>query len=123
MNDIKLLTADEILAAEDIQTEIVHVPEWGGSVRVKGLSGTERDAFEASLVENAGTKRQRLSLANVRAKLCALTIVDEKGAQLFRETQLGKLGGKSASALDRIYAAAQRLSKISDADVEELVGN
>jgi hypothetical protein len=123
MSDIKLLTADQILAAEDIQSEIVRVPEWGGSVRVKGLSGTERDAFEASLLENVGTRKQKLSLVNVRAKLCALTIVDEKGTQLFKESQLGKLGGKSASALDRIYGVAQRLSKISDQDVEELVGN
>jgi len=40
-----LLTRDEILKAEDIQYETVPVPEWapGGTVRVKTLSGEERD--------------------------------------------------------------------------------
>ena len=33
-----LLTRDEILAADDIKTEDVEVPEWGGDVRVSVMS-------------------------------------------------------------------------------------
>ena len=34
-----LLTRDAILAAADIQTETVPVPEWGGEVAVRPLTG------------------------------------------------------------------------------------
>lgn len=119
----KLLTRSAILEADDIASEIVPIPEWKGEVRVKGLSSTERDAFELSMLENPGTKKQKPRLDNIRAKLAALTVVDEEGKPLFTQRDIELLGKKNGGALDRIYSAAQRLSKISDADVEELAGN
>ena len=57
------LSRDAILQREDIKTEDVEVPEWGGTVRVRGMSGVERDAFEASLIEqpraNGSAKRRK----------------------------------------------------------------
>ncbi|MFE3382837.1 hypothetical protein [Streptomyces anulatus] len=46
------LSAEQILDADDLAIEDVPVPEWGGTVRVKGMSGTERDRFEAGFVGN-----------------------------------------------------------------------
>ena len=125
------LSRDTILQREDIVTEDVEVPEWGGTVRVRGMSGVERDAFEASLIvqpeEQANGKRKRrrqqatkTSMANVRAKLCAWCIIDENGAKLFSDADVVALGAKSAAALDRIYAVASELSGITDEDVEEI---
>ena len=48
---MKELTAAEILGTEDIVEELVEVPEWKGTVRVRGLTGRERDAYEASLLD------------------------------------------------------------------------
>ena len=45
------LSREEILSVHDIVTEEVDVPEWGGIVRVRGMSGVQRDAFEASLIQ------------------------------------------------------------------------
>ena len=45
------LSRDAILQREDIKTEDVEVPEWGGTVRVRGMTGVQRDAFEASLIQ------------------------------------------------------------------------
>ena len=55
------LTRDAILEAEDIETEEVAVPEWGGNVLVRGLSGTQRDIWEQGLVEvePCGNRAQR----------------------------------------------------------------
>ena len=61
------LSRDDILKAEDLTTEEVDVPEWGGTVLVRGLTGRERDEFEASvMVRYAGEMVQ--DLANIRAK-------------------------------------------------------
>lgn len=119
-----LLTRDEILAAEDIQSEVVEVPEWGGSVIVKGLSGTERDAFERTIIRNIDGKGPAKSdLRNFRAKLAAWSIVDEDDKRIFTKADVNALGNKSAAALQRVFNVAQRLSGLSEEDVEELTKN
>jgi hypothetical protein len=114
-----LLSRDSILKAKDQKHEDVHIPEWGGTVRVKALNGAERDKFEASI---AGTTGKR-NLANVRAKLVAMAVVDLTGQPLFNQTDVVALGGKSASALDKVFAVAQRLAGITEADIEEYEEN
>lgn len=118
-----LLTKDAILAAEDAVFEDVHVPEWGGTVRVKALSGAERDRFEALITGAGSGKKRRGNWDNVRARLVALTIIDDKGKTIFSPRDVEALGNKSASALDRVFSVAQRLAGITDADVEELEEN
>ena len=122
MSEFVLLGRDQILSAEDLEYEIVDVPEWGGKVRVRALTGSERDQFEASLVKEAG-KIRKIDTANIRAKLVSLSIVDGEGNRLFGESDIALLGQKSAAALDRVFESAQKLSKISKEDVEELEGN
>jgi len=88
---MKLLTRDAILQAQDLPTQDVEVPEWGGTVRVRALTGAERDAFEQSIVEQRG-KSTRMNLQNVRAKLVALTVVDENGNRIFSDADAKLLG-------------------------------
>lgn len=116
------LTRDAILHAQDIRTETVAVPEWGGEVEVRGLTGTERDALEASIVEQRGRKTS-INLHNIRAKLVAQSVVDEDGARIFTDDDVAELGRKSGMALDRVYTVAQRLSGLTTADIEELTKN
>lgn len=118
-----LLSRDAILAIKDTKYEDVPVPEWGGTVRIKALSGSERDQFEASIVGTGGGRARQRNMINIRARLVALTIVDENMQTMFTPGDVDELGTKSASALDRCFAVAQRLAGITDADVEELDGN
>jgi len=114
-----VLNRDDILKVSDISIEEVDVPEWGGSVFVKGMTGTERDAFESSIVQQRG-KNSSVNMSNIRAKLSAQTICDEAGERLFTDADVKALGKKSATALQRVFDVAQRLSGISGDDVEEL---
>ena len=119
----KILNRTEILNMNDIVVEEVHVPEWGEDaiVYVKGMTGRERDQFEASLVEMRGGRTTHIKLENVRAKLVALTTCDESGERLFTSKDAEELGKKSASALQRLFEVSQRLSGLTPADVDELV--
>lgn len=119
MSEIKFLSRDDILNYEDITTEVVEVPEWGGSVRLKVLSAAERDAFEASTVTTKGGK-QKPNLANLRARLVSRCIVDEDGNRVFESGDVARLGNKSSRALDRLFTKCQELNGFSDKDVEEL---
>jgi hypothetical protein len=117
-----MLTKEQILRAKDIQTETVPVPEWGGDVLVRGLTGRERDEFEQGLVKGAGRKSQ-INLKLATARLCALSIVDEKGNRLFGDGDIMALNSKSSAALQRVYKTASRLSGLGDEDLEEMVKN
>lgn len=114
-----ILGREQILKADDVTTEEVAVPEWGGSVLVRGLTGRHRDAFEASLVERRG-KRNVPNVDNIRAKLVAKCCVDEAGERLFTDFDANVLGDRSGAALDRVYEVAARLSGIGDEDLDEL---
>ena len=117
-----LLTKDQIFNALDLPTKDVAVPEWGGSVRVRTLSGTERDAFESSIMVGRG-KDRTVNLLNMRAKLVAATVVDDLGCKVFNEGDVKELGKKSSAALDRVFGVAQDLSGLGDKDVQKLAGD
>ena len=117
-----LLSKTAILTAQDLQTEDVEVPEWGGAVRVRSFTGRERDAFEASMVRGEGRDR-KVDLTNMRARLVGLTVIDETGQRLFTDEEVDLLGAKSGAALDRVFAVAQKLNGLSGTDVEELAKN
>lgn len=118
------LTREEILGMQDIPSETVLVPEWGGKkVLVRGLTGTQRDEFEELSLVRRG-KRREVNLRNMRSRLVAASVVDPvSGKKIFREEDVPALGDKSAAALQRVFNVAMRLSGISDEDVEELAKN
>ena len=114
-----ILNKDAILGIDDMTTVDVEVPEWGGTVRLRTLTGGERDKFESDMVDQRG-KNNKLNLVNVRARLVALCAVDEGGKRMFGDSEVSKLGAKRASILDKLFVAAQKLNGMTEEDVEEL---
>lgn len=140
------ITKEQILASRNTRkTELVHTDEWGiGSyVIIIELSGKERDAFEAGMIEINGVGRkatQKLNPRNVRARLVARCIVNpddfdvdidenvtlKQGrtpTRMFNDIEANDLGDVSGVALDRVFERCQRLSGIRGEDIEELVGD
>lgn len=120
----KFLTREEILSKQDRSFAVVNCPEWGGKVRLQSLTGAERDQFEESILgaKNKDGSREVVT-KNLRAKLVALSAVDQDGKRIFNFEDMAALGEKNAAPLDRLFAAAQKLSGISKDDVEELTKN
>ena len=117
------LTREAILAADDMLSEIVTVPEWGGgTIIVRGLTGEERDEFEASCIRGKGRKTE-VNWRNARAKLVVRSCYLPDGSRLFEEEDAPKLGKKGAAALNRVYEVAARLSGLTEDDLEELAKN
>ena len=118
-----MLTKDQILEANDLPTQDVEVPEWGGQVRVRSMSGADRDAFEASMVtlDKDGTRQPDMS--NLRVKLVALTLVDDAGNRLFDVADVQRLALKSAAALEKVFKAAQKLNGLGAQEAEAAVKN
>lgn len=118
----KFLSREDILNIRDLTPIEVEVPEWGGSVWVRGLNGAERDKFEISCSEQRG-KDTVLNLENIRTKLVALTVVDENGNRLFNDSDVKELSKKNGAAIVRIFDVAQKLSGLAPEDVEKLSEN
>jgi hypothetical protein len=120
------LKREQILAADDLRTEEVHVPEWATAgddvVVIRTLTGKERDKFEASMVRMGRNGKPEQNLANLRARLVILTAIDpdDNNLPIFSEKDIDFVGGKSAAALDRVFGAAQKLNGFSSGDVEAL---
>ena len=117
------LTRTEIENADDTPYKDVEVPEWGGTVRIKGLSGTEVDDYEASILKMKRGKPD-VTLKNATARLVAWTLVDENNSRLFpNEAEVAVLGKKSSIALQRCFDTASKLSGLRPEDIEAMVEN
>lgn len=114
---------DKILAADDLPRKPLLVPEWGITEEddgwIRGLTGTERDAYESSVRQFKG-QQMVVKLENVRARLVSLCLVDGEGARVFTDKEVVDLGKKSGRVLDRLFDQAAALSGLTADQVEEL---
>ena len=116
-----LLTKAAILAADDRPTEEVEVPEWGGSVLVRGMTGKDRDEYFAQQTIQHG--RQTIQdITNASAKIVARCLVDPQSPEerMFTDAEVEELGRRSSAALERVGKVAARLSGLTEEDIEEL---
>ena len=68
-------------------------------------------------------KQRNVSMKNMRARLVAMSAINEEGERLFTAAEATQLGDKSATALNRLFEVCCRLSGITSDDVEKLEGN
>jgi len=107
------LTRDAILAVTDLPETVVDVPEWGGSVRLRGLSAGAAAAWQ--------TAAEAAEPIEAMCRLVALSALDLEGRCLFTEADVAALGGKSMAAIRRVFNAAAMLNGLglSDEDAEK----
>ena len=114
-----LLSRDDILNADDLTIETIAVPEWGGEVNVKTLTGAEKDKWETARARPDGSP----NLQNVRGSIVSICVCDEEGKAIFTPKDVAALGKKSARALDRVLEKCKELNGVTEGDLEELEKN
>ena len=117
------LSRDDILKAEDLKIQEVEIPDWGGIVRVRELNGVDRDTYEASLMRILPDGKVTPNLENRRAKLVALSVINEDGTPMFGLSDVLELGTKSAANLELVAEVSERLSGLTEEAVTDAVGN
>lgn len=112
-----MLTKEQILKAKDYDIEEMEVPEWGGSIYLRAMTGMNRDRFEHVAMKMVGDSE---NMIGVRARLAAWSICDADGNFLFTDEDAEELGKKNGAVLDRIFERAQKINRITEAEVVEL---
>jgi hypothetical protein len=112
------LTADQILAADDLGLLKVDVKEWGGEVFIRVMTVGELDAYQKEWVG-----KKEVGVDNFRTKFLARCLCDDKGQRLFTDEQIEQLASKSAKVVSRLFDKAAAHNAITEKDVEELAKN
>lgn len=120
---MKQLSITDILNKDDVKTKVIDIPEWGGSVEIRSMTGEARDAYEESVFKRLENGEYERDLSNARAKLIAACVYGPDGTRMFKsDAQIKALGSKSAIVLDRLFTECQNLNAISQQDMDELEG-
>ena len=103
-----ILTKSAILSAEDFEYALVPCPEWGGDVRVRGLSAADQ-AFIAKLSNQ--DKKEALTI-NVFIR----GVVDDNGERVFNSTDIEDLKKRSYAVVERVAKKIIELTSPGDAE-------
>lgn len=99
---------DKILAADDIASEIVEVPEWDCLIEVRGMNGADRSRI---LETAASSEDGKIGIGSMYVETVIASAYDpDSGTRIFTEADRDVLMSKSASAIDRIATVGMRLS-------------
>ncbi|XBQ15800.1 MAG: hypothetical protein ABL308_12685 [Oceanicaulis sp.] len=110
-----LLSAAEILAAEDLKTEDVDVPEWGGAIRLREWSGVDMLAYETEAEQADGSRALAVAIS--------MSAIDEAGSRLFTADDVEALAKKNGKVLIRLMAKIRALNLAGEDGAKEASGN
>jgi hypothetical protein len=120
------LDRSSILNQQGLPDEYVPTPEWGkadSTVRVRALTGRERDQWEMGNYDLSRGKESKVTMDNSRARLFVLAAIDEKGDRLFQDSDAGAVGQLHSAPLDRAYEVIRRLSGMTADEAEKIRKN
>lgn len=114
-----ITNANTILQKDDFHYEEIEVPEWGGTLRLKSLSGTERTAIIKLLNQKKDTAD------GVYEKAIIFSAVNADGGKIFEDnaSTLAILQSKDAAVTQRIGAEVMKLSGLSADSKDEAEKN
>lgn len=106
MSKFKILNAEEILSAADLEEKIVEVPQWGGAVKIRGLTKAQQQHIRRAAMVGDSIDTDRLEML-----MFIHCVVEPK----FTEGQYDALRQKSAGAIDTVLNAIFELSGFTGA--------
>lgn len=126
-----MLSRAAIQAAQDFTAEEIHVPEWGGMIRLRSMTSKALDDMHVlfmraregevgTATQNGHSARAPDAYRDLRVRLLAHCLCDANGQLLFDDEEgLEILREKSAAVIERLFDAAMRLNKLTDEAVKE----
>ena len=98
------------------------MPEWGGAVQVRVMSGVERDQLD-SVISSQSMNGKVTDPSGFKLLLVRLTVCNEDGSLIFDKEDADALNATSGTALERVALVAMELNGMSATSVNGLEGN
>lgn len=110
---------DKILAADDIPSELVRIPEWDVDLLVRGMTARDRIRLMQTAVDpNTG----QINMSIVYPDVVVACVLDPATKQpVFTEDDKESVLGKASAAIETIAAVGLRLSGIGK-DEQDAMG-
>jgi len=108
---VKILSVMDILSAADITEEVVYVPEWNGSVRIRAFTKGRQQELRGMATDQRG----KLDTEKLELQLFIYGVIEPK----FVPIQMTELREKSAGALDRVIKRIMAISGLSEESIAE----
>lgn len=109
---------------KQIPREDVPLPELGNGtvIPVWGMSALDRTRYEKSFSGKSG-KTIDARIEQFRQRLVVACCRNDDGTPIFTESDVAELGRHRADVFERIVNVCQRLSGMTNADIEDTVKN
>ncbi len=111
---------ERVLAKDDSNTDVVQVPEWGESIRIRSLTALEQERWWDILTMH--DEKGIDPPGGRKASLVYMGCIDDEGGDLFKPEDIPILGQKHPVAMNRLFSAIQKLSGMTtevQADIEK----
>lgn len=108
----QVLKVTDILAANDITEELVRVPEWGGSVRIRAFTKRRQQELRAMATD---PKTGQVDPHKLELQLFIHGVIEPQ----FAPIQATELLDKSAGAVDRVLERIMTISGMTREAVRE----
>lgn len=108
----RILTADDVWEADDIEEKVIAVPEWNGSVRIRSLTLQQ----VALVVKRSTHRNQQTQQLERDDDLTALhTVIEGVIEPRFTIQDIPRLRQRSATAITKLVQAISALGQTSEA--------
>ena len=115
----RLLSLEEIMAAPDVKTETVDIPEWGGAVEIRGITMEQLEAVRATATvmvpgpSGAATAEiDKQTFANGLLSQCVVS-------PAITLAQAMELRSKAASPINKLYKAILAVCGLNEEAVKQ----
>ncbi len=106
----QMLTVEQIMTANDIVERVVDVPQWGGSVRIRGLTKGQHQQLR-----KRATSRSQVDTDRLEMLLFSESVIEPR----FTLEQAQSLRDKAAAPFERVLKAVLEVNGLADGAVEE----
>lgn len=104
---LAFLDRNAILNAQDVNYEVLEIPEWGGTIRLRTLTGDQAAEFMDMKEDEK---------KDVMPRILSLAVVDANGDRVFEDTDFVAIMRKSMRPLLRVLKVVNRMNGFEKED-------
>lgn len=118
----RMLTAEDIWSAKDIEERIVSIPQWGGSVRIRTLTKKQADAMQTQATSTDRYTKQPVVDNDMLVALLFVESMVEPKITLEDYDRLRERSAVAVALLQREILAASGLSQLAVSEADKSNG-